>query len=160
VTKLLDSLIASGKSFQRRQIRTKYEFLKASVLLKGNARVKLDCERSLLSAGLDFRARERRGGTAVIGARDGGGHGGQLPPPNITKSKSRANVQHKSGEEWEIKKPKSPQFVGQNKGSRVIFASQSGNIRFTVGQYWLIIKRTGTNYVNFVVNLVMCGKGV
>ena len=22
-----------------------------------------------------------------------------------------------------------------------------GNIRFTVGQYWLIIKRTGTNYV-------------
>ena len=33
----------------------------------------------------------------------------------ITKSKSRANVQHKSGEEWEIKKPKSPQFVGQTK---------------------------------------------
>jgi hypothetical protein len=36
----------------------------------------------------------------------------------ITKSKSRANVQRKSGEEWEIKKPKmqkSPQFVGQTK---------------------------------------------
>ena len=54
----------------------------------------------------------------VIGVRDGGGRGGQLPPPKITKSKSRANVQHKSGEEWEIKKPKmpkSPQFVGQTK---------------------------------------------
>jgi hypothetical protein len=34
-----------------------------------------------------------------IGVRDGGGQ-------KITKSKSRANVQHKSGEEWEIKKPK------------------------------------------------------
>jgi hypothetical protein len=45
---------------------------------------------------------------------------------------------------------KSPQYVGQTKG----------NIRFTVGQYWLIIKRTGTNYVNFVVKLVMCEKGV
>jgi hypothetical protein len=42
--------------------------------------------------------------------------GGQLPPPQkIRKSKSRANVQHKSGEEWEIKKPKSAQFVGQTK---------------------------------------------
>ena len=53
-----------------------------------------------------------------IGVRDGG-QGGQLPPPKkITKSKCRANVQHKSGEEWEIKKPKmpkSPQFVGQTK---------------------------------------------
>ena len=37
---------------------------------------------------------------------------------------------------------------------------QSGNIRFTVGQYLLIIKTTGTNYVNFVVNLVMYGKCV
>jgi hypothetical protein len=27
--------------------------------------------------------------------------------------------------------------------------SQSGNIRFTVGQYWLIIKLNGTNSVNF-----------
>jgi hypothetical protein len=26
--------------------------------------MKIDCERSLLSAGLDFRARERKGGTA------------------------------------------------------------------------------------------------
>jgi hypothetical protein len=80
---------------------------------------------------------------------------GQLPPKKITKSKSRANVQHKSGEEWEIKRPKSqkaPSLLGKQR--------QSGNIRFTVGQYWLIIKRTGTNYVNFVVNLVMYGKDV
>jgi hypothetical protein len=41
---------------------------------------------------------------------------------------------------------------------------QSGNIRFTVGQYWLIIKINGTNSVNFVgnsvnfvVNFVMLG---
>jgi hypothetical protein len=32
--------------------------------------------------------------------------------------------------------------------------SQSGNIRFTVGQYWLIIKLNGTNSVNFVGNSV------
>jgi hypothetical protein len=44
-----------------------------------------------------------------------GGRGGQLPPKKIRKSKSRANVQHKSGEKWEIKKRKSPQFVGQTK---------------------------------------------
>ena len=71
-------------------------------------------------------------GKTGIGVRDGGA-GGQLPPQKITKSKSRANVQHKSGEKWEIKKPKSPQFVGQTKA---------------VGQY-----------VNFVVNLVLYGKG-
>ena len=82
-----------------------------------------------------------------------GGTGGSCPPKKITKSKSRANVQQKSGEEWEIKKPKSqkaPSLLGKQR--------QSGNIRFTVGQYWLITKRTGTNYVNFVVNLVMYGK--
>jgi hypothetical protein len=48
-----------------------------------------------------------------------------------------------------------PQFVGQK--------SQSGNIRFTLGQYWLIIKINGTNSVNFVgnsVNFVMFGKFV
>jgi hypothetical protein len=52
----------------------------------------------------------------------------------VTKSKSRANVQHKSGEEWENKKPKSqkaPSLLGKQR--------QSGNIRFTVGQYWLIM---------------------
>jgi hypothetical protein len=32
--------------------------------------------------------------------------------------------------------------------------SQSGNIRFTAGQYWLIIKINGTNSVNFVGNSV------
>ena len=32
--------------------------------------------------------------------------------------------------------------------------SQSGNIRFTVGQYWPIIKINGTNSVNFVGNSV------
>jgi hypothetical protein len=32
--------------------------------------------------------------------------------------------------------------------------SQSGNIRFTVGQYWLIIKVNGTNSVNFGTNSV------
>jgi hypothetical protein len=41
-----------------------------------------------------------------------------------------------------------------NKASRAIFASQSGNIRFTVGQYWLIIKINGTNSVNFVGNML------
>ena len=30
----------------------------------------------------------------------------------------------------------------------------SGNIRFTVGQYWLIIKINGTNSVNFVGNML------
>jgi hypothetical protein len=92
----------------------------------------------------------------IIGVWDGGGRGGggggELPPSKITKSKSRANVQHNSGEEWEIKEPKSPSFLGKQR--------QSGNIRFTVGQYWLILKRNGENYVNFVVNLVMYGKGV
>jgi hypothetical protein len=46
-----------------------------------------------------------------------------------------------------------PQFVGQTK-------AVGQYIRFTVGQYLLIIKTTGTNYVNFVVNLVMYGKCV
>ena len=32
--------------------------------------------------------------------------------------------------------------------------SQSGNIRSTVGQYWLIIKKNVTNSVNFVGNCV------
>ena len=35
--------------------------------------------------------------------------------------------------------------------------SQSGNIRFTVRQYWLIIKINGTNSVNFVGNSVNFG---
>jgi hypothetical protein len=32
--------------------------------------------------------------------------------------------------------------------------SQLGNIRFTVGKYWLIIKINGTNSVNFVGNML------
>jgi hypothetical protein len=78
------------------------------------------------------------------------GRGGAAAPPK--RSQSRANVQHKSGEEWEIKKPKSPQFVGQTKAV--------GQYSLHSRQYWLIIKRTGTNYVNFVVNLVIYGKVV
>jgi hypothetical protein len=45
----------------------------------------------------------------------GGGRGGSCPPKKITKSKSRANVQK-------------PPVSWANKGSRAIFASQSGNI--------------------------------
>jgi hypothetical protein len=68
-----------------------------------------------------------------IGVLDGGGS--CPPPPKVTKSKSLANVEHKSGEEWEIKKPKmpkSPQFVGQTKAV--------GQYSLHSGQYWLIIK--------------------
>jgi hypothetical protein len=57
----------------------------------------------------------------------------------------------KSGKLKSQKCKKAPSLLGKQR--------QLGNICFTVGQYWLIIKRTGTNYVNFVVNLVMCGKG-
>jgi hypothetical protein len=72
-------------------------------------------------------------------ADDIGGQGGgaAAPPKKITKSKSWANVQHKSGEEWEIKKrkmPKRPQFVGQTKAvgqyslhSRAILACYKKN---------------------------------
>jgi hypothetical protein len=55
---------------------------------------------------------------------------------------------------------KSGKLKSQKAPSLLSKQRQSGNIRFTVGQYSLIIKRTGTNYVNFVVNLVMYGKGV
>ena len=86
--------------------------------------------------------------------RGGAGGGGQLPPQKITKSKSRANVQHKSGEKWEIKKPKSPQFVGQTKA----VGQYSLHSRAILGYY----KKNWDkyNYVNFAVNLVMYGKGV
>ena len=72
----------------------------------------------LCHPGLEWNNTDNCGNSFLIsgiGVRDGGG---QLPPKKITKSKSPANVQHKSGEEWEIKKPKmpkSPQFVGQTK---------------------------------------------
>ena len=39
-------------------------------------------------------------------------------------------------------------------GSLLGKQSQSGNIRFTVGQYWLIIKINGANSLNFVGNSV------
>ena len=65
----------------------------------------------------------------VIGVRDGGAGGAAAPPKKITKSKSRANVQHKSGEEWEIKKSKS-----QKAPSLLSKQRQSGNIRFAVGR--------------------------
>jgi hypothetical protein len=42
--------------------------------------------------------------------------------------------------------PPPPSFLGKQ--------NQWGNIRFTVGQYWLIIKINGTNSVNFVRNSV------
>jgi hypothetical protein len=54
----------------------------------------------------------------VCHRRTGRGAAALPPPPKITKLKSWANVQHKSGEELEIKKPKmpkSPQFVGRTK---------------------------------------------
>jgi hypothetical protein len=73
------------------------------------------CRLTLIELRIKFWA-ELRTQTTTIGVRDGGaGGGGSCPPQKITKSKSRANVQHKSGEEWKIKKPKSPQFVGQTK---------------------------------------------
>jgi hypothetical protein len=61
---------------------------------------------------------------------------------------------------FNISRAKSGKLKSQKAASLLGKQRQSGNIRFTVGQYWLIIKRTGTNYVNFVVNLVMYGKGV
>jgi hypothetical protein len=65
---------------------------------------------------------------AVIGVRDGGA-AAPPPPKKITKSKSRANVQHKSGKSGKLKSQKAPSLLGKQR--------QSGNIRFTVGQYWL-----------------------
>jgi hypothetical protein len=43
---------------------------------------------------------------------------------------------------------------GGGGGAIVVKQSQSGNIRFTVGQCWLIIKINGTNSLNFVGNSV------
>ena len=44
------------------------------------------------------------------------------------------------------RQPPTPSLLGKQ--------SQSGNIRFTVGQYWLIVKINGINSVNFVGNSV------
>ena len=48
-------------------------------------------------------------------------------------------------------------FVGKRK---IIYHKTLSYIRFTVGQYWLIIKKNGTNSVNFVRNFVISGKFV
>jgi hypothetical protein len=40
---------------------------------------------------------------------------------------------------------------GQQPSSLLGKQSQSGNIRFTVGQYWLIIKINGTNSVKIIL---------
>ena len=95
----------------------------------------------------------------IIGVRGGGGgQGGAAAPPKRLQSRKveqMFNISRAKSGKLKIQKAKKPPVCWANKGSRAIFASQSGNIRFTVGQYWLIIKRTGTNNVNFVVNLVM-----
>jgi hypothetical protein len=53
---------------------------------------------------------------------------------------------------WISASPPPPRLLGKQ--------SKSGNIRSTVGQYWLIIKINGTNSVNFVGNFVISGKFV
>jgi hypothetical protein len=42
----------------------------------------------------------------AIGVRAGGAGGAAAPPKKITKSKSRANIQHKSGKKLGIKSQK------------------------------------------------------
>ena len=69
------------------------------------------------------------------------GQGGSCPPKQITKSKSRANIQHKSGKKWENKKAKSPQFVVQIKV--VVQYSQKSWAIFAIyssGKFFLIPK--------------------
>jgi hypothetical protein len=86
----------------------------------------------------------------IIGVRDGGaggaggqgGQGGSCPPRKIRKSKSRANVQHKSGEKWEIKKRKREKVPGSLGKQR-----HSDNIGFTVGHFWLILMFRKNFYV-------------
>ena len=74
-----------------------------------------------------------------IGVRDGG-QGGQLPPPKRLESR-------KVGQMFNISRAKSGKLKSEKVPSLFGKQRQSGNIRFTVGQYWLIIKRTGTNLV-------------
>ena len=80
-----------------------------------------------------------------------GGQGGAAAPPKRLQSR-------KVGQMFNISRAKSGKLKCQKAPSLLGKQRQSGNIRFTVGQYWLIIKRTGTNDVNFVVNLVRCEK--
>jgi hypothetical protein len=77
-----------------------------------------------------------------IGVRDGGAGGAPQKRLQSRKVWQMFNISRaKSGK---LKSQKAPSLLGKQR--------QSGNICFTVGQYWLIIKITGTNYVNFVVN--------
>jgi hypothetical protein len=81
------------------------------------------------------------------------GTGGCCPPPPPQRLQSR-----KVGQMFNISRAKSGKLKQQKAPSLLGKQRQSGNIRFAVRQYWLII--TGTNYVNFVVNSVIYGKGV
>ena len=67
------------------------------------------------------------------------------------------HVHGRTGRGGRGRQPPGPSLLGKQ--------SQSGNIRFTVEQYWLIIKINGTNSVNFVGNsvnfvgnMLFCGK--
>ena len=85
----------------------------------------------------------------IIGVR---GRGAAAPPKRLQSRKVGQMFNISRVKSGKLKSEKAPSLLGKQR--------QSGNIRFTVGQYWLIIKRTGTNNVNFVVNLVMYVKGV
>ena len=87
-----------------------------------------------------------------IGVRDGGAGGAAAPPKRLQSRKVGQMFNISRAKSGKLKSQKAPSLLGKQR--------QSDNIRFTVGQYWLIIKRTGRNYVNFVVNLVLYGKGV
>ena len=74
-----------------------------------------------------------------------GGRGGSCPPNRLQSRKVGQMFGISRAKSGKLKSQKAPSLLGKQKA---------------VGQYWLIKKRTGTNYVNFVVNLVMYGKGV
>jgi hypothetical protein len=74
---------------------------------------------------------------------------------NISRAKSGKLKSPKSSQSNKISLNNNPSLLGKQ--------SQLGNIRFTVGQFWVIIKINGTNSVNFAgnyVNFVMFGKFV
>jgi hypothetical protein len=71
---------------------------------------------------------------------------------NISQAKSGKLKSKKSSQSNQISLNNNPSLLGKQ--------SQLGNIRFTVGQYWVIIKINGTNYVGNSVNFVMFGKFV
>jgi hypothetical protein len=60
-----------------------------------------------------------------------GGQGGQLPPPKRLQSRKVGQMFNKSrakSGKFKSQKAKKPPVCWANKGSRAIFASQSGNI--------------------------------